>query len=41
MLCLISNLAASRRRSILDFRLSLGVLQRFQPESRNPIFQAA
>ena len=32
MLCLISNLATSRRRSILGFRLLLGVLQRFQPE---------
>ncbi len=30
MLCLISNLATSRRRSILGFRLLLGVLQRFQ-----------
>ena len=34
MLCLISNLATSRRRSILGFRLLLGVLQRFQPENR-------
>ena len=30
MLCLISNLATSRRRSILGFRLLFGVLQRFQ-----------
>ena len=30
MLCLISNLATSCRRSILGFRLLLGVLQRFQ-----------
>ena len=33
MLCLISNLATSRRCSILGFRLLLGVLQRFQPET--------